>query len=66
MGMATFTENTHQIDTEFAFLKSLYDRMEAYLDQPAQLSAGMSADYQLALKHGTTMIRIGSTIFGHR
>ena len=66
MGMATFTEDTHQIDTEFAFLKSLFDRIQARLDQPAQLSAGMSADYPLALKHGTTMIRIGSAIFGHR
>lgn len=66
MGMATFTTDTHQIDTEFAYLKSLYDRIQSRLDQPAHLSAGMSADYPLALNHGTTMIRIGSAIFGHR
>lgn len=66
MGMATFTTDTHQIDTEFAYLKSLYDRIQSRLDQPAHLSAGMSADYPLALDHGTTMIRIGSAIFGHR
>lgn len=65
MGMATFTTDTHQIDTEFAYLKSLYDRIQSRLDQPAHLSAGMSADYPLALNHGTTMIRIGSAIFGH-
>lgn len=66
MGMATFTTDTHQVDTEFAYLKSLYDRIQSRLDQPAHLSAGMSADYPLALNHGTTMIRIGSAIFGHR
>ncbi len=66
MGMATFTTDSHQIDTEFAYLKSLYDRIQSRLDQPAHLSAGMSADYPLALNHGTTMIRIGSAIFGHR
>ncbi|MFM1807640.1 MAG: hypothetical protein RLZZ242_365 [Bacteroidota bacterium] len=66
MGMATFTTDTSLISQEFAFLQALYERFKEYFDQPSVLSSGMSADYPIALKNGSTMIRIGSAIFGHR
>jgi len=69
MGMATFTENQNQIKKEFLYLKSIFDK-----NQPTQtencklstLSMGMSGDYQLAIECGSTMVRIGSSIFGKR
>ncbi|HEX9980304.1 MAG TPA: YggS family pyridoxal phosphate-dependent enzyme [Flavobacterium sp.] len=65
MGMATFTENKEQIKKEFLNLKSIYDRFSK--DQEFQiLSMGMSGDYHLAIDCGSTMIRIGSSIFGDR
>lgn len=66
MGMATFTTDTSLISQEFAFLQALHERFKEYFDQPSVLSSGMSADYPIALKNGSTMIRIGSAIFGHR
>jgi uncharacterized pyridoxal phosphate-containing UPF0001 family protein len=58
------------VDKEFAGLKTLFDDIKKqYLsDNPffKELSMGMSADYLIALKHGVTLIRIGSDIFGHR
>lgn len=71
MGMATFTENEQQIEREFKVLKALFDEMKSnYKDhskiQPSVLSMGMSGDYQLAIKCGSTMVRIGSSIFGSR
>jgi pyridoxal phosphate enzyme (YggS family) len=70
MGMATNTDNEAQVDKEFAGLKTLFDDIKKqYLsDNPffKELSMGMSADYLIALKHGVTLIRIGSDIFGHR
>ncbi|MDR6300308.1 YggS family pyridoxal phosphate-dependent enzyme [Mesonia maritima] len=65
MGMATFTENEAQIEQEFEFLKKQYDKL-AEKHQFKYLSMGMSGDYKLALKHGSNMIRIGSSIFGER
>ena len=65
MGMATFTENEVQIEQEFEFLKKQYDKL-AENHQFKYLSMGMSGDYKLALKHGSNMIRIGSSIFGER
>lgn len=70
MGMATFTENTAQITKEFASLKQTFDSL---VKQPLptnfdleELSMGMSGDYELAIQQGSTMVRIGSTIFGER
>lgn len=70
MGMATFTPDKLQIEKEFAGLKELFDNTKKnyFTDKPAfkELSMGMSNDYKIALKHGTTLIRIGSDIFGNR
>jgi len=74
MGMATFTENTSQIEKEFKHLKSIFDaiRTDAINRVSNQntdftiLSMGMSGDYQLAISCGSTMVRIGSSIFGGR
>ena len=65
MGMATFTENTVQIEEEFQFLKSFFDQLKNKYGMHI-LSIGMSVDYPLAIKHGSTMVRIGSAIFGER
>jgi pyridoxal phosphate enzyme (YggS family) len=62
MGMATFTENQIQINKEFDHLKSIFDQLKNL----NTLSMGMSGDYQLAIERGSTMIRIGSSIFGGR
>jgi pyridoxal phosphate enzyme (YggS family) len=70
MGMATFTENTTQIEKEFNHLKSIFDKLSkipfTYNLKPNILSMGMSGDYQLAISCGSTMVRIGSSIFGNR
>lgn len=68
MGMATNTDDTEKITAEFKYLKSLFDRLRfAYPDQTIDiLSMGMSSDYPLALACGSTMIRVGSAIFGSR
>lgn len=65
MGMASFTEDTHQIKNEFSGLKKIFDqyKSQAHFDT---LSMGMSGDYQIALDCGSTMIRIGSALFGAR
>jgi pyridoxal phosphate enzyme (YggS family) len=70
MGMATFTDDETQIRKEFASLKHHFDRLKttyfsgngAFKD----ISMGMSGDYQIAVEEGSTMVRIGSTIFGER
>jgi pyridoxal phosphate enzyme (YggS family) len=69
MGMATFTENQEQIKKEFNYLKSLFDKYKKLSTENCQLttlSMGMSGDYQLAIDCGSTMVRIGSSIFGSR
>jgi len=68
MGMASFTENEQQVRDEFRKLRRLYDQ---YRQAPAGssmniLSMGMSGDYRLALDEGSTMVRIGSLLFGAR
>ena len=69
MGMASFTDNEVQVAGEFAQLKHLFDTLrdgvmkEAYFDT---LSMGMSQDYLLAIGQGSTMVRVGTTIFGER
>jgi pyridoxal phosphate enzyme (YggS family) len=69
MGMATFTENQNQIEKEFNHLKTIFDKVAASKDainRVSILSMGMSGDYQLAISCGSTMVRIGSSIFGTR
>ncbi|WP_460219183.1 YggS family pyridoxal phosphate-dependent enzyme [Psychroserpens sp. MEBiC05023] len=66
MGMATFTDNTSQIEEEFKRLKSTFDRLKTINTNLDIISMGMSGDYQLAIDCGSTMIRVGSSIFGSR
>jgi pyridoxal phosphate enzyme (YggS family) len=69
MGMATFTDKQDQIKKEFTHLKTLFDKTNQLLTSNFQLltlSMGMSGDYQLAIECGSTMVRIGSSIFGGR
>lgn len=69
MGMATFTENQDQIKKEFQNLKTIFDKVSKLKTDNCQLntiSMGMSGDYQLAIECGSTMVRIGSSIFGNR
>ena len=65
MGMATFTDDQQQVAQEFSTLKKLYDQY-AEANNLTILSMGMSGDYQLAIANGSTMVRIGSNIFGSR
>lgn len=67
MGMASFTDDTNIIDGEFTKLKSIFDTIkQQYVPQIDVLSMGMSSDYPQAIVHGSTQVRIGSTIFGQR
>jgi pyridoxal phosphate enzyme (YggS family) len=64
MGMATFTDDTQQVVDEFKNLKTVFDSIKN--EHITTLSMGMSGDYKLAIEQGSTMIRVGSAIFGHR
>lgn len=67
MGMATFTSNVQQLNDEFKSLKVLFDNLNTSLMLDLKtLSMGMSADYKIAIKNGSNMIRVGSAIFGER
>ena len=66
MGMATFTDNQQVIKKEFTYLKSIFDNAKITNDQFSILSMGMSGDYKIAIECGSTMVRIGSSIFGSR
>jgi PLP dependent protein len=70
MGMATFTDNRLQVRNEFRSLKSLFDQIKAtYFPSTSsfcELSMGMSDDFQIAIEEGSTMVRVGSSIFGSR
>lgn len=70
MGMATFTEDNNLIIGEFNKLKMIFDRLNTQYSifniQYSILSMGMSADYQFAIDAGSTMVRIGSLLFGER
>ena len=69
MGMATFTNNQEQIKREFLHLKTIFDqnkKIEASNLKLETLSMGMSGDYLLAIECGSSMVRIGSSIFGGR
>jgi PLP dependent protein len=71
MGMATYTDNQNQIKKEFTHLKTLFDKLQSRSTDAINrvstwqtVSMGMSGDYQLAIECGSTMVRIGSSIFG--
>jgi hypothetical protein len=66
MGMASFTDDLGKVKTEFKFLKSIFDKLASHNPQLVTLSIGMSSDYQVAIEEGSTMVRIGSLIFGAR
>ena len=70
MGMATQTDDEDCIEREFGALKKLFDEVKgsSAVDSSAfcELSMGMSHDYPLALRHGSTLVRIGTSIFGER
>lgn len=66
MGMASFTDDKAQIETEFKTLSNLHQKFIKQHPQLTILSMGMSGDFTLALDHGSTMVRIGSSIFGAR
>jgi pyridoxal phosphate enzyme (YggS family) len=66
MGMASNTEDSAAVRAEFNGLRLFFDRMQKRYPDLKELSMGMSADYRLALEEGSTMVRIGSSIFGVR
>jgi hypothetical protein len=70
MGMATFTENKQQIRSEFKTLLSYYNELKSryFTNNPdfSEVSMGMTDDYKIAIEEGSTIIRIGSGIFGER
>lgn len=66
MGMATFTDNEEQILKEFSYLNSIYSKLKNRKPDVNVLSMGMSGDYKIAIQLGSTMVRIGSSIFGIR
>jgi pyridoxal phosphate enzyme (YggS family) len=70
MGMASFTDNQTQLKEEFSSLKNFFEKHKTATAQTNcqldVLSMGMSGDYNLAIENGSTMIRVGSSIFGKR
>jgi PLP dependent protein len=70
MGMATFTDDANKVRNEFASLKNMFTLLKnTYFPMVSdfkEVSMGMSGDYAIALQEGSTMIRIGSLLFGHR
>src|ERR1700733_901243 len=70
MGIATNTDNEKQIKEEFYELDTFFDGIKQSFfrkeDSFNELSMGMSSDYKLAMEHGSTMVRLGSTVFGAR
>lgn len=70
MGMATLTYNDEQIRKEFRYLKGLFEKVQSrystILPGFTEISMGMSGDYEIAIEEGSTMVRIGSSIFGAR
>jgi hypothetical protein len=66
MGMASFTENKQQIKEEFQYLSEIFNKSLMHNSELTILSMGMSGDYEIAVACGSTMIRVGSSIFGNR
>jgi pyridoxal phosphate enzyme (YggS family) len=69
MGMASFSDDKEKVRSEFKYLKSLFNKYAQFQTssfKPQTLSMGMSGDYTIAVEEGSTMVRIGSLIFGER
>ena len=66
MGMATNTDDMSVVEKDFERIEGLFRRLQAEYPQLTELSIGMSGDWPLAVKHGATMVRIGTDIFGPR
>lgn len=66
MGMASFTSNQEQVRQEFKNLAEIFSAFKLVKPESTILSMGMSGDYQMAIEEGSTMIRVGSKIFGER
>ncbi|MFT5824444.1 MAG: pyridoxal phosphate enzyme (YggS family) [Crocinitomix sp.] len=70
MGMATFTESEEQVHAEFGVLKDYFDKFKIAFSNElphfTEISMGMSGDYKIAIQEGSTMVRVGSSIFGSR
>ncbi len=70
MGMATFTDDMDKVRGEFKFLKSVFENLKSkYFHSKkdfSELSMGMSGDYKVAIEEGSTMVRVGTNIFGAR
>ncbi|MGB1020808.1 MAG: YggS family pyridoxal phosphate-dependent enzyme, partial [Flavobacteriaceae bacterium] len=66
MGMASFSDDTQQIATEFSALRTLFIEAKKHFPQIKTLSMGMSGDYKIAIEQESNMIRVGSKIFGSR
>ena len=66
MGMASFTDDMDKVKSEFQYLKTLFDKFKRNHSTFEILSMGMSADYSVGVEEGSTMVRIGSLIFGER
>jgi len=66
MGMSTFTDDPATVRAEFRELKNIFDKGKRFWPGMTEISMGMSGDWPLAVEEGSTMVRIGSTIFGAR
>lgn len=70
MGMATFTDDMEQVRREFHQLKSIFEKLKSRFFDEAdafrEISMGMSGDYKIAIEEGSTMVRIGTLLFGAR
>lgn len=70
MGIATYTDNMDKVRTEFRSLKTFFDELKSTyfenFDYFREISMGMSHDYHIAIEEGSTMVRIGTSIFGER
>jgi pyridoxal phosphate enzyme (YggS family) len=67
MGMASFTEDQELIRSEFKEVKRIFELLKPHFDEKfCEISMGMSSDYELAMEEGSTLVRIGSAIFGSR
>ncbi|MBS1627135.1 MAG: YggS family pyridoxal phosphate-dependent enzyme [Bacteroidetes bacterium] len=66
MGMASFTDDMQKVRREFENLKTIYNKLSTYHLSFTTLSMGMSSDYKIAIEEGSTMVRIGSLLFGAR
>jgi pyridoxal phosphate enzyme (YggS family) len=70
MGMATFTDEADRVRSEFRYLKTIFDQIKTEFfpqaDSFREISMGMSGDYQIAIEEGSTLIRIGTLLFGQR